>query len=107
MRLKIFLRKVGDAVKKNKIKNVKILDFFSGDRWRVHPTWVYCRFHYEKGHKFDKPEDEVKHFLKALNDDDWEWYEQYEEPPNKTSQAQTNMNNTDENGEKNEYENHD
>lgn len=58
--------------------NVNISNFFLGNNWRVHPSWVYCRYHYLEGHKFDTPEEELKHFLRMLNDPSWRWAEQYE-----------------------------
>ncbi|XP_017757436.1 PREDICTED: voltage-dependent calcium channel subunit alpha-2/delta-3 isoform X1 [Eufriesea mexicana] len=70
--------KVGDEIRRNQNMNVNISEFFMGDNWRVHPSWVYCRYHYLEGHKFDNPEDELKHFLRLLNDPSWRWAEQYE-----------------------------
>ncbi|XP_046751290.1 voltage-dependent calcium channel subunit alpha-2/delta-3 isoform X2 [Diprion similis] len=73
---------VGEEIKKNWIMEKKIMDYFRGDRWRIHPGWVYCRFHYLEGHEFDRPEDELRFFLEALDEPDtWEWHEQYEASP--------------------------
>lgn len=49
-----------------------------GNNWRVHPGWVYCRFHYLEGHEFNSPEQELRHFLDLLNKPGWRWSEQYE-----------------------------
>ncbi|XP_054010963.1 voltage-dependent calcium channel subunit alpha-2/delta-3 isoform X2 [Hylaeus anthracinus] len=73
--------KVGDEIRRNQNMNVKISDFFVGDRWRVHPGWVYCRYHYLEGHEFDSSEDELRHFLDLLNKPDWRWSEQYASYP--------------------------
>lgn len=58
--------------------NVNISEFFLGNNWRVHPGWVYCRFHYLEGHEFDNPEEELRYFLDLLNKPGWRWSEQYE-----------------------------
>lgn len=58
--------------------NVNISEFFVGNNWRVHPSWVYCRYHYLEGHEFDNPEEELRHFLNLLNKPGWKWSEQYE-----------------------------
>uniref|UniRef100_A0A1I8NVI1 Uncharacterized protein n=1 Tax=Stomoxys calcitrans TaxID=35570 RepID=A0A1I8NVI1_STOCA len=71
--------KVGDEVLKNIHMKVNISDFFAGDNWKVHPDWVYCKYHYLEGHEFKTPEDELRHFLKKMVQPDWGWYEQYED----------------------------
>ncbi|CAK9808523.1 Voltage-dependent calcium channel subunit alpha-2/delta-3 [Anthophora plagiata] len=70
--------KVGDEIRRNQNTNVNISEFFVGDNWRVHPGWVYCRYHYLEGHQFDNPEEELIHFLQLLNKPGWRWSEQYE-----------------------------
>ncbi|XP_014474755.1 PREDICTED: voltage-dependent calcium channel subunit alpha-2/delta-3 isoform X2 [Dinoponera quadriceps] len=73
--------KVGDEIRRNQNMNVNVSDFFKGDHWRVHPSWVYCRYHYLEGHRFDSPEDELRHFLALLSRPGWRWAEQYEAYP--------------------------
>ena len=73
--------KVGDEIRRNQNLNINISEFFVGDNWRVHPGWVYCRFHYLEGHEFKKPEKELRHFLDLLNKPGWRWSEQYEAYP--------------------------
>ncbi|XP_032665097.1 voltage-dependent calcium channel subunit alpha-2/delta-3 isoform X2 [Odontomachus brunneus] len=73
--------KVGDEIRRNQHMNVNVSDFFEGDHWRVHPSWVYCRYHYLEGHRFDSPEDELRHFLALLSRPGWRWAEQYEAYP--------------------------
>ncbi|EFN86530.1 Voltage-dependent calcium channel subunit alpha-2/delta-4 [Harpegnathos saltator] len=73
--------KVGDEIRRNQHMNVNVSDFFKGDHWRVHPSWVYCRYHYLEGHRFDSPEDELRHFLALLSRSEWRWAEQYEAYP--------------------------
>ncbi|XP_076762521.1 ca[2+] channel Muscle-specific alpha2/delta subunit isoform X2 [Xylocopa sonorina] len=70
--------KVGDEIRRNQNLNVNISEFFMGNNWRVHPGWVYCRFHYLEGHEFDSPEEEMKYFVELLNKPGWRWTEQYE-----------------------------
>ncbi|XP_076637215.1 ca[2+] channel Muscle-specific alpha2/delta subunit isoform X1 [Colletes latitarsis] len=69
--------KVGDEIRRNQNMNIDISDFFLGNNWRVHPGWVYCRYHYLEGHEFDNPEEELRHFLDLLNKPEWRWSEQY------------------------------
>lgn len=61
--------------------NINVSDYFTGDHWRVHPNWVYCRYHYLETHRFDRPEDEVRHFLALMSRPGWRWSEQYEAYP--------------------------
>lgn len=70
--------KVGEEVLRNKHMKVNISDFFVGENWKVHPDWVYCKYHYLEGHEFKTPESELKHFLEKMVKDDWKWSEQYE-----------------------------
>ncbi|XP_011058965.1 PREDICTED: voltage-dependent calcium channel subunit alpha-2/delta-3-like isoform X1 [Acromyrmex echinatior] len=70
--------KVGDEIRRNQNMNVNVSDYFVGDHWRIHPSWVYCRYHYLEGHEFNKPEDELRHFLALMSRPGWRWSEQYE-----------------------------
>ncbi|XP_029165893.1 voltage-dependent calcium channel subunit alpha-2/delta-3 isoform X2 [Nylanderia fulva] len=70
--------KVGDEIRRNQNMNINVSDYFVGDRWRVHSSWVYCRYHYPKNHRFDRPEDELRHFLALMSRPGWRWSEQYE-----------------------------
>lgn len=74
--------KVGDEIRRNQHMNVSISDFFVGQNWKVHPEWVYCKYHYLEGHEFAKPEEELTHFLKKLNEKTWKWSQQYETDTN-------------------------
>ncbi|XP_011260159.1 voltage-dependent calcium channel subunit alpha-2/delta-3 isoform X2 [Camponotus floridanus] len=73
--------KVGDEIRRNQNMNINVSDYFTGDHWRVHPSWVYCRYHYLETHRFDRPEDEVRHFLALMSRPGWRWSEQYEAYP--------------------------
>ncbi|XP_064542057.1 voltage-dependent calcium channel subunit alpha-2/delta-3 isoform X1 [Drosophila montana] len=71
--------KVGDEVDKNKHMKVNISEFFIGENWKVHPDWVYCKYHYLEGHEFKTPEAELREFLEKMMKPDWKWPEQYAE----------------------------
>ncbi|XP_033327950.2 ca[2+] channel Muscle-specific alpha2/delta subunit isoform X1 [Megalopta genalis] len=70
--------KVGDEIRRNQNMNIDISQFFVGGNWRVHPGWVYCRYHYLEGHEFEDTEEELVHFLELMNKPGWRWSEQYE-----------------------------
>ncbi|XP_050314847.1 voltage-dependent calcium channel subunit alpha-2/delta-3 [Anthonomus grandis grandis] len=68
---------VGDQIQKNRHTGENLTSFFKG-KWRVHPKWVYCRYHYLEGHEFKTPEDEIIHFLGKMYSGDFKWELQYE-----------------------------
>uniref|UniRef100_A0A1A9WBW9 VWFA domain-containing protein n=1 Tax=Glossina brevipalpis TaxID=37001 RepID=A0A1A9WBW9_9MUSC len=71
--------KVGEEVLRNVHMKVNISNFFVGENWKIHPDWVYCKYHYLEGHEFKTPEAELKHFLGKMVQKDWKWAEQYED----------------------------
>ncbi|XP_034669004.1 voltage-dependent calcium channel subunit alpha-2/delta-3 [Drosophila subobscura] len=71
--------KVGEEVLKNIHMKVNISDFFIGENWKVHPDWVYCKYHYLEGHEFKTPEAELREFLGKMVKGKWKWAEQYAE----------------------------
>lgn len=73
--------KVGDVIKENKFTRINISDYFVGENWKVHPDWVYCKYHYLEGHEFETPELELKEFLRKIFEPDWKWSIQYEPDP--------------------------
>ncbi|XP_020292815.1 voltage-dependent calcium channel subunit alpha-2/delta-3 isoform X2 [Pseudomyrmex gracilis] len=73
--------KVGDEIRRIQDVKMNITDYFAGDHWRIHPSWVYCRYHYLEGHQFDSPENELRHFLALISRPGWNWSEQYEADP--------------------------
>ncbi|XP_052896426.1 voltage-dependent calcium channel subunit alpha-2/delta-3 [Anopheles moucheti] len=79
--------KVGDEIKRNQHMGLNISDFFMGDNWKVHPDWVYCKYHYLEGHEFKTPEDELRHFLNRLYEPTWKWSHQYEPEDPKDSEG--------------------
>lgn len=52
-----------------------VTEHFTGDRWRVHPDWVYCE--YTSGsfgeQTFKTPEERVLHFLARSKRPGWKW----------------------------------
>lgn len=83
--------KVGDEIQRNIYTKINISDFFVGDNWKVHPDWIYCRYHYLEGHEevMKTSEDELRHFLKKIVEKDWEWTEQYEPDPESDREKET------------------
>ncbi|XP_072764587.1 ca[2+] channel Muscle-specific alpha2/delta subunit isoform X2 [Anoplolepis gracilipes] len=73
--------KVGDEIRRNQNMNINVSDYFTGDHWRIHPSWVYCHYHYLENYQFDHPEDELRHFLALMSRPGWRWSEQYEAYP--------------------------
>ncbi|KAK9890429.1 hypothetical protein WA026_010518 [Henosepilachna vigintioctopunctata] len=72
-----FLR-VGDEIGRNRHTGNKLTDFFKGTNWKIHPKWVYCKYHYLEGHEFPNPEQEILHFLGRMHDQNFKWRKQYE-----------------------------
>ncbi|XP_066155401.1 voltage-dependent calcium channel subunit alpha-2/delta-3 isoform X2 [Euwallacea fornicatus] len=70
---------VGDEIQKNRHTGENLTSFFRG-KWKVHPKWVYCKYHYLEGHEFKTPEEELIHFLGKMYDMDFKWERQYETP---------------------------
>ncbi|XP_076262378.1 ca[2+] channel Muscle-specific alpha2/delta subunit isoform X2 [Rhynchophorus ferrugineus] len=68
---------VGDEIQKNRHTGENLTSFFKG-KWKIHPRWVYCRYHYLEGHEFKTPEEELIHFLGKMYDMDFKWERQYE-----------------------------
>ncbi|XP_044257646.1 voltage-dependent calcium channel subunit alpha-2/delta-3-like [Tribolium madens] len=70
---------VEDEIKNDRHKpGVKITDYFNGSNWKIHPKWVYCKYHYLEGHEYETPEKEILHFLGKVYENDFKWRRQYE-----------------------------
>ncbi|XP_067644744.1 voltage-dependent calcium channel subunit alpha-2/delta-3 isoform X7 [Eurosta solidaginis] len=52
------------------IKGDNLLNYFGGKRWRIHPTWLYCK-HNNK--TFSTPEEELIWFLNKMSQPGWRW----------------------------------
>ncbi|KAI4468324.1 voltage-dependent calcium channel subunit alpha-2/delta-related [Holotrichia oblita] len=68
---------VPDEIHKNKHARVPIQNFFDGDNWKIHPEWIYCKYHYLEGHEFTNPEEELRHFLGRMYNKNFTWTMQY------------------------------
>ncbi|KAG5870579.1 Voltage-dependent calcium channel subunit alpha-2/delta-3 [Gonioctena quinquepunctata] len=69
---------VGDEILRNKHTGENLTSFFTG-KWKIHPKWVYCKYHYLEDHEFESPEKELLHFLEKMYDRNFKWESQYEE----------------------------
>lgn len=58
---------VGDEIENQKRLKTNISQWFLGENFKVHPDWVYCRYHYLEGHEFNTSELELLHFLERFN----------------------------------------
>ncbi|XP_066590099.1 voltage-dependent calcium channel subunit alpha-2/delta-3 isoform X2 [Prorops nasuta] len=58
-------------------------NYFAGSNWRVHPKWIYCKYHYEGEHRFDTSEMQLLHFLERTRQPGWKWIDmkQRSQPP--------------------------
>lgn len=79
----MFTLEVGDEIMRNKHTGENLTSFFTGNKWRVNPKWVYCKYHYLEGHEFATAEKELLHFLAKMYGN-FRWESQYEDKVNKT-----------------------
>ncbi|XP_030369817.1 voltage-dependent calcium channel subunit alpha-2/delta-3 isoform X2 [Scaptodrosophila lebanonensis] len=52
------------------IKGSNIRSFFDGNRWKIHPDWLFCK-HSNK--TFKTPERELLFFLERMSEPGWRW----------------------------------
>lgn len=71
--------KVGTEIENNKNKGLNMSELFVGQNWKVHPDWVYCKFHYMEYKTFNNSEDELLYFVNSFYDPSWKWSNQYGE----------------------------
>ncbi|XP_072766737.1 voltage-dependent calcium channel subunit straightjacket isoform X2 [Anoplolepis gracilipes] len=72
-------------------------DYFAGNNWRVHPYWMYCKYHYEGEHnKFNNSEERLRHFLKRTRQPGWKWIDmkQRSQPPEYSAAASSHSSHT-------------
>ncbi|XP_044586279.1 voltage-dependent calcium channel subunit alpha-2/delta-3 isoform X2 [Cotesia glomerata] len=50
-------------------------DYFADSNWRIHPDWIYCKYHYEDAHKdkYNSSEQLLVHFLTRTRQPGWFW----------------------------------
>ncbi|XP_031833881.1 voltage-dependent calcium channel subunit straightjacket isoform X2 [Nomia melanderi] len=65
------------------ITGTNLSDYFTGSNWRVHPHWLYCKYHYEGDRSFNNSEGQLLHFLKRIHQPGWKWKDmkQPSQPP--------------------------
>lgn len=63
-------------IKRTHARGKKASDFFKGRRWKIHPNWFYCKYHYSDHYNFDSPEEELLHFLNKYSQAGWKWPKQ-------------------------------
>nr|CAD7461514.1 unnamed protein product [Timema tahoe] len=73
-----FTIKVVDTIKTFQQKGINIADYFNGNNWKIHPEWLYCKYHHAAHRTFSSLEEELLHFLEKMSSPDWKWSEQYE-----------------------------
>ncbi|XP_029664841.1 voltage-dependent calcium channel subunit alpha-2/delta-3 isoform X1 [Formica exsecta] len=71
------------------VKGKNVTDYFAGSNWRVHPDWMYCKYHYEGEHRFNTSEMQLLHFLERTRQPGWKWIDmkQRSKPPEQTASA--------------------
>ncbi|GBP42128.1 hypothetical protein EVAR_21132_1 [Eumeta japonica] len=58
----LLLKDNPEALKGQNLTGINVTDYFRYS-YRVHPDWVYCKFHYLEGHETNHPEMEIWNFL--------------------------------------------
>uniref|UniRef100_T1H0I3 Uncharacterized protein n=1 Tax=Megaselia scalaris TaxID=36166 RepID=T1H0I3_MEGSC len=64
-----------------------ISSYFAGDKWRIHPDWVYCKNHTKT---FDTPEAELRYFIQKMSKPGWKWPPRSPVPPEHTAALYSN-----------------
>ncbi|XP_020293161.1 voltage-dependent calcium channel subunit alpha-2/delta-3 isoform X2 [Pseudomyrmex gracilis] len=62
-------------------KGKNVTDYFAGSNWRVHPHWMYCKYHYEGEHRFNSSELQLLHFLERTRQPGWKWIDMKQRSP--------------------------
>ncbi|XP_025988589.1 voltage-dependent calcium channel subunit alpha-2/delta-3 isoform X3 [Solenopsis invicta] len=72
-----------EEIHRSHAKGKNVTDYFAGNNWRVHPNWMYCKYHYEGEHKFNSSELQLLHFLERTRLPGWKWIDkkQRSQPP--------------------------
>ncbi|XP_053674579.1 voltage-dependent calcium channel subunit alpha-2/delta-3 [Anopheles nili] len=71
-----------DEIHRIHAKGSNVASFFSGNNWKIHPDWVYCKYLNEHPNEtFATPELELKHFLERMKLGGWKWPSNRTPPP--------------------------
>ncbi|XP_035913957.1 voltage-dependent calcium channel subunit alpha-2/delta-3 isoform X5 [Anopheles stephensi] len=71
-----------DEIHRIHAKGSNVASFFSGNNWKIHPDWVYCKYLNEHPNEtFGTPELELKHFLERMKLGGWKWPSNRTPPP--------------------------
>ncbi|KYM97596.1 Voltage-dependent calcium channel subunit alpha-2/delta-3 [Cyphomyrmex costatus] len=72
-----------EEIHRSHAKGKNVTDYFAGSNWRVHPHWLYCKYHYEGEHRFTSSESQLLHFLERTRLPGWKWIDmkQRSKPP--------------------------
>ncbi|XP_050425404.1 voltage-dependent calcium channel subunit alpha-2/delta-3 isoform X2 [Adelges cooleyi] len=68
--------KAGDEINKS-IESDELFDKYFQEKWKIHPSWVYCDYFHSHKWNFKNPEEKLLHFMEKIFSPDWEWREQY------------------------------
>ncbi|CAG9796424.1 unnamed protein product [Diatraea saccharalis] len=58
-----------EAKQGKELTGINVTDYFRFS-YRVHPDWVYCKYHYLEGHESDNAEEEIWSFLVRLSNNE-------------------------------------
>ncbi|KAK2575606.1 hypothetical protein KPH14_011311 [Odynerus spinipes] len=72
-----------EEIHRSHVRGKDVTDYFAGTNWRVHPDWMYCKYHYEGEHRFNTTELQLLHFLERTRLPGWKWIDmkQRSQPP--------------------------
>ncbi|XP_076283343.1 voltage-dependent calcium channel subunit straightjacket isoform X9 [Lasioglossum baleicum] len=72
-----------EEIHRTHVSGKNVSDYFTGTNWRVHPDWLYCKYHYEDERPFNTSEAQLLHFLERIRQPAWRWKDmkQPSQPP--------------------------
>ncbi|XP_015440255.1 PREDICTED: voltage-dependent calcium channel subunit alpha-2/delta-3 isoform X2 [Dufourea novaeangliae] len=72
-----------EEIHRSHVSGKNVSDYFTGTNWRVHPHWLYCKYHYEDEKSFNSSEAQLLHFLERTRQPRWKWNDmkQPSQPP--------------------------
>ncbi|XP_006567861.1 voltage-dependent calcium channel subunit alpha-2/delta-3 isoform X2 [Apis mellifera] len=72
-----------EEIHRSHVSGINVSDYFAGTNWRVHPHWLYCKYHYEDERSFNSSEAQLLHFLERTRQPRWKWNDmkQPSQPP--------------------------